>query len=219
MPGILIVSATRMEVEPLMKQYGIVANKKEGFYAAPNHPIAVLITGVGMVNTAYYLGTYSQHSFDYFLNMGIAGAFNRNCKLGEVVLVKEDTFSEMGAENGNEFIPYGEMSLGGTNRYVDKSEINSALLSSLRKVKAITVNTVHGNEATINKVMDLFHPDIESMEGAAFFRAFVDLQANVFQIRAVSNYVEKRDTDKWNIPLAVKNLNDFAIAFVNELNL
>jgi futalosine hydrolase len=34
------------------------------------------------------------------------------------------------------------------------------------------------------------------------------------QIRAVSNYVEKRNRDGWNIGLAIKNLNTFAIEFL-----
>jgi len=35
------------------------------------------------------------------------------------------------------------------------------------------------------------------------------------QIRAVSNYVEKRNRDAWQIGLAIKNLNTFASEFLN----
>ena len=44
------------------------------------------------------------------------------------------------------------------------------------------------------------------MEGAAFFAGCKRLD-NFTQIRAVSNYVEKRDKSKWNISLAIENLN------------
>ncbi|WP_431199504.1 hypothetical protein ACRQ5D_10000 [Mucilaginibacter sp. P25] len=37
------------------------------------------------------------------------------------------------------------------------------------------------------------------------------------QIRAVSNYVEKRNREAWNIGLAIKNLNTFAIDLVNQI--
>jgi futalosine hydrolase len=34
------------------------------------------------------------------------------------------------------------------------------------------------------------------------------------QIRAVSNYVERRNRDNWQIGLAIKNLNIFALEFL-----
>jgi futalosine hydrolase len=38
------------------------------------------------------------------------------------------------------------------------------------------------------------------------------------QLRAVSNYVEKRNKDAWNIPLAIENLNKQLIAIINDFN-
>jgi futalosine hydrolase len=73
-------------------------------------------------------------------------------------------------------------------------------------VKGITVNTVHGNSASIKKVKKKFNPDIESMEGAAFFFACQNEKIPCLQIRAISNYVEKRNKKKWKMKLAVKNL-------------
>jgi futalosine hydrolase len=77
---------------------------------------------------------------------------------------------------------------------------------------------VHGNEDSIRTITNLFSPDIESMEGAAFFRGCNRLSENYFQVRAVSNYVEKRDKSKWDIPLAINNLNNFCITLINDLN-
>jgi futalosine hydrolase len=37
------------------------------------------------------------------------------------------------------------------------------------------------------------------------------------QIRAVSNFIEKRNRDNWNIALAIKNLNETAIEIINNL--
>ena len=51
------------------------------------------------------------------------------------------------------------------------------------------------------------------MEGAAFL-ASCGHAKHYTQIRAISNYVEKRDKSKWNMPLAIKNLNDFLINFI-----
>jgi futalosine hydrolase len=59
-------------------------------------------------------------------------------------------------------------------------------------------------------------PQIESMEGAAFFYACRQLNVPCLQIRAVSNYVEKRNRDNWHIGLAIKNLNKFAMSWLTD---
>jgi futalosine hydrolase len=47
------------------------------------------------------------------------------------------------------------------------------------------------------------------MEGAAFFYACEEANVAALQVRAISNYVEKRNKENWNMPLAVKNLNNW----------
>jgi futalosine hydrolase len=37
------------------------------------------------------------------------------------------------------------------------------------------------------------------------------------QLRTISNYVEVRDKSKWNIPLAVTNLNNTLLALLQEI--
>jgi len=54
------------------------------------------------------------------------------------------------------------------------------------------------------------------MEGAAFFAGCERANGDFIQIRTVSNYVEKRDKSKWEMPLAIKNLNDFLINFIQN---
>lgn len=218
MQKILIVAATRQEIEPFLTKYKVEPKYDTGFYTSGTSPgLAVLITGVGMVNTAHFIGRYFLSAFNITINLGICGAFNRNLKLGEVVNVTDDSLSEMGAEDGNEFIKYSDLNLGGTNNFHARLDDELDMVDHLKKVKGITVNTIHGNEDSIKKTVKLFNPDVESMEGAAFFRACEHLPGSCIQIRAVSNYVEKRDKSKWDIPLAVKNLSDFAIKLVEEL--
>lgn len=218
MPKVLIVAATKLEIEPLLQHYNFNVTGEGLFAALSCDDISVLITGVGMVNTAFQMGRYSNHAFDYVMNLGIAGAFNRSLKIGDVVIVAEDTIAEMGAEDGTGFIKYLDLNLGGTNEYKNDSKLKNPHLGGLNLVKAITVNKVHGNEASIKKIVELFNPDIESMEGAAFMRACTNMSANCMQLRAISNFVEKRDKSKWNITLAVKNLNTVAIDFIRALS-
>lgn len=218
MPKILIVAATEKEIEPFLYRFKIEPNGKVGFYISGSSAnVAVLITGVGMVNTAHFIGRYFLSAFSFTINAGICGSFNRNLKLGEVVNVADDCLSEMGAESGNEFIKYADLNLGGTNKFTYRLDDEVDMVDALKKVKGITVNTIHGNEQSIKKAIELFNPDVESMEGAAFFRACEHLPGSCIQVRAVSNFVEKRDKSKWDIPLAINNLNDFLIKLVEDI--
>ena len=88
-------------------------------------------------------------------------------------------------------------------------------LQDLKMVSAITVNKVLGKESSIEAAKKHFHPDIESMEGAAVFYSCLMSHQPFAEIRAISNYVEERDKSKWDIPLAVKNLNGYVAELIH----
>lgn len=216
-PKILIVAATSFEIAPLLAEYNIVLTTATGLFKGDQN-ISVLITGIGMVNTAYYVGRYSETGFDLIINAGVCGAFNRSILIGEVVEIIADTIAELGAEDGENFIKFEEMGLPGTATYYSKHDYNKYFPSPIKKVDAITVNKVHGDVKSISKTKTIYQADIESMEGAAFFRACESSKAAYLQLRSVSNYVEKRDKSKWDLPLAIQQLNDFIIQLIRNLS-
>lgn len=219
---VLIVAATPTEVEPLMTTLGMQrSDEEENLFVTRHVSVAncsVLITGAGMVPTAFALARHLPHNvYNVVINLGIAGSFDRTIPLGKVLEVYEDTFAELGAEDDKQFISIEKLGFGASifkptsaiNQFTKKKFIN--------KANAITVNTVHGNDDTIAATVARFNPQLESMEGAAFFYACHKLLVPCIQIRAVSNYVEKRNRDNWDIPLAIKNLNNFALELIKEL--
>ncbi len=215
---ILIVSATKNEIEPLLKQLNIVSNNGSSFKTTiyKNHSLDIIISGVGMTSTAYYTTKALSQKFDLILNVGICGSFNKNIELGSVVNIYQDTFSELGAEDDNSFLTLENLNLKGVQTVQNQSVFSNKTIDSLPKVNGITVNTSHGNESSIEKVFQLFHPYVESMEGAAFMFVCEKEKATYFQIRAVSNYVEKRNRDSWNIPLSIENLNKKIFEILSE---
>ncbi|MBT6439404.1 MAG: futalosine hydrolase [Flavobacteriales bacterium] len=195
---ILVVASTMAEIDTFQAQN-------------TESEIDILITGVGMVATTFRLTkVLSQNDYDIVVNAGIAGAFFKKFEIGEVVEVRSEQFPEIGVEDDNSFISIFELGLLGANEYpFQKEKLTNpdTGIPNLKLVDGVTVNKVHGNNLSIQKVVDQFSPDVESMEGAAV--AFVCLQENIkfIQIRAISNYVEKRNKSAWNVPLAVRNLN------------
>lgn len=205
---LLLVAATSFEIQPFISYY----NSTE---LAKKHQVEVLVTGVGMVATAFSLGRkFSEEVFDLAINAGIAGSFKKNVEIGETVVVKEDRFVELGAEDNDEFISIDKLGFG-ISTYL--SSFNHASLESLKTVSGITVNKVHGRLSSIENTLNLFNPDIESMEGAAFLFACQQINVPAIELRTISNYVEPRNRSSWQIPLAIANLNNTLIRFIEHL--
>ncbi len=210
---LLIVAATLQEIQPLLSAFSISSDSAEKVIG--KHSVKILITGAGMVPTAFSLGSHlANHSYDLAINLGIAGSFDFGLKLGDVCLVKDDTFAELGAEDGEDFLPFDNLGLGITSQ---SHRPNPGFAThQLKEVSAITVNKVHGHELSIAKAIARFNPQIESMEGAAFFYACNQTDVSCIQIRAISNYVERRNREKWDINLAIKNLNETIINLLEK---
>ncbi|HEY6160847.1 MAG TPA: futalosine hydrolase [Bacteroidia bacterium] len=215
---LLIASATQAEVAPLLEKLSAKKVNEGNIFKADRKNISVdiMITGVGMVATAFAMGKYfGENSCDAALNLGLAGSFNRAIELGSVVNIVQDHFAEIGAEDDEKFLSLKEMNLEGEAGVMNENEFRNPVLELIPKVCGITVNTVHGNEKSIEKVFAHFHPDTESMEGAAFLYACKRQNMACAQVRAISNYVEKRNRAAWNIPVALEKLNSRAMEIIN----
>lgn len=211
----LIVAATALEVAPLAEALSISPERailRGGRFRGA--AIDLLVTGVGMVATAAWCArTLAQHHYDLALNVGVCGSFDPAITPGAVVHVAADRLSELGAEDGDDFLTIHQMQLLAESEfpYTDGQLVNAeppanAVIASLPAVRGITVNTVHGSDATIARVSGRFDPQVESMEGAAFMYVCLVAGLPFAQIRAVSNVVERRNRAAWKIPEAIQNL-------------
>lgn len=212
--NILLVAATQAEINPFLLHHGFknlsIREKQIG-----KHQVSVLISGVGMVATAFAMGSYcAEKVFDLAINAGIAGSFDTAIQPGDLCRVSEDILAEFGAEDGNNFLSADTIGLG-KSLFTAGSSSGFPAYYQLKNVKAVTVNKVHGNEKSIAEFVERFHPQIETMEGAAFFYACEQAGKPGIQIRAISNVVERRNRANWQVELAIKNLNDTLIQLFN----
>jgi len=218
---LLITAATWNEVSPLEK---VLAHwEKEG--RLKTHAFEISITGIGGVATAFHLGKILPTSnWDLVMQLGIAGSFKKEIGIGSVVNVKEERFADLGAEDGERFLDAFEIELLNENRFpfeygklLNKTLTGSPLIFDLPQVNGISVNKVHGNEMSIQNIISKYQPDVESMEGAAFFFCCKMSSIPFIEIRSISNFVEKRDKSKWNIHLAIEKLNETAVKIIDQL--
>ncbi len=197
--GLLIVAATKLEIEPFL---------------ATNHSAGVLITGIGIPATIFNLSNkLSQAKYDLVVQAGIGGTFNNDFKTSEVFVIEKDAFADLGvSENGNlktlfemgfadpNDFPFNEGWLKNENQFITQTGLPLAA--------AVTINTITDDKEHITKLREKFHPDIESMEGASFHYVCLQQQVNFLQIRSISNIVGERDKSKWKMQEAIFILND-----------
>jgi futalosine hydrolase len=184
----------------------------------PSNHIDILTTGVGMVATAAQTArALAQTRYDLALNFGVCGSFDRALAPGCVVHVVSDRIAELGAEDDEAFMTIEEMQLPAEPAFVNAAPPANERLRGLPQVSGITVNTVHGNERSIASVVRRFAPQVESMEGAAFMYACLINSVPFAQVRAVSNIVEKRNREAWNLGEAIGNLGRTAVAILEDL--
>jgi futalosine hydrolase len=212
---ILFVTATSMEAEVLgrVKAIQIIP----GGYLYGNITISVLVAGVGSVSTAWEMQKwiYANGRPDVALNAGIAGSYREEIKIGDVVMPLSDCFADSGVEDGDRFLTLSEAGLADA----DQSPFTDGVIRAdpryrelmngiVKPVKAITVNTATGSEATRDRLIKKYDPDIETMEGATFFYICSREKIPFLALRAISNIVEIRNRDKWDIKLALSALEE-----------
>lgn len=214
MKNLLIVAATEFEIAPLLQwleqQQAPDANRKFSF---GDLNISVLLTGVGLPLAMFQLTrALTIARYELVINAGIAGALDQRLDLGTVVQVVSETFADLGVEEADgSFTDLFKLNLISTEAppFQDGKMQNTfgSAYDFLPKVHGITVNKVHGSAASIEQLKRRTNASVESMEGAAVFYNCLMYQTPFLEIRSVSNYVEPRNRDAWEIPLAIENLN------------
>ena len=210
---ILIAAATWMEVKFLADEFTFSREKSNlvRHYRYGDSIVDILVAGIGMTSTTFHLSnTLIRDNYDMVMNTGIAGSFDHDLEIGEVVNVVSEEFGDLGIEKQEEFLTLFESGFLNPNEYPFENghikPIAAPLVIDLKKVRGLTSNKSHGRLSSIAEIKGKFSAQVESMEGASVFYVCNWLGIPSCQIRAISNFVEPRDTAKWNIPLALENL-------------
>jgi len=223
---ILIVAATWMEVRLLADELEFQEENTNNIkkYRYKNTEVDILISGIGTTFITFHLtNALMNQKYGLVINMGIAGSFTRDLKIGQVVNVISEEFADLGIEDNKEFLTLFDSGYLEADEFpfengVLKNSTNGTI-SSLKPVRGITTNKSNGRESSIHELSVKFNGHIESMEGAAVFYVCKWMGVPFLEIRAVSNYVEPRDVSRWNIPLALENLSTQVLNVFEKLRI
>jgi futalosine hydrolase len=185
----------------------------------------IIVTGVGGAAMTWALQKRfsSGPSPELVIGAGIAGSYVASITPGDVVLTRSECFADMGVDDNGDFRslfranladPDTHPFIGGrihcSGRWFD------LLSAKFRTVTGATVNMSSGSQAVIDRIRKAWDPDIETMEGAWLAYACAVNRIPWLSLRAVSNMVEPRNTKKWDIPLALRSLQE-AMAQIPDL--
>ncbi|MEZ5019902.1 MAG: hypothetical protein R2756_07235 [Bacteroidales bacterium] len=149
------------------------------------------------------------------IGAGIAGSYKADLPVGTVVTTGSDCFADMGVDDNGSFKSLFHAGLSDPDiapftdgRILCKGKWYELAAGMLPEATGATVNMSSGSQAVIDRIREIWNPDIETMEGA--WLAYNCAMAGVpwIAVRAVSNMVEPRNLKNWDIPLALRNLEE-----------
>jgi futalosine hydrolase len=215
--NILLIAATSKEIEPFIDS---LKKRKEN---PKTKNFDILITGIGLTSAAYHLTRQlTLKKYDLVIQAGVAGCFDLNIYLGDVVAVAKDTIADQSVMEMKKLktifdlklVPHHQFPY--TKDWLINPDKNFLKKTGLKRVKGISVNEITTSNQKIRLYKEMFNPVIESMEGAALHYVCLMEKIPFLQLRSISNYIGERNKAKWDMKKSIVNLNYVLDIIINE---
>lgn len=205
---ILLATATAFEQPELVVPDGVQLTR--------------LIHGCGLTEATFHLTRALSTPYNWVIQAGLAGTYHEAQPLGETVVVASDKFGDAGAEEVNgQFLSLFDLNLANPNTppFLNGTLTNpftDYFPAHLKTVRGLSVNLSSGTAATVLQRKQQ-GADIETMEGAAFHFVALQSTCKFIQFRSISNLVEPRNREAWQIPAALASLQQEIQQFITSL--
>jgi len=196
--------------------------------------IIFIISGIGTANASAATALVA-HFFtpDLIISTGCAGAYpGSGLEIGDISLATTEVFADEGVVTPEgwrslEYIGIPLLERTG-RRFFNEIPLSPHANAAALKVAAqlgsatlttgrfLTVATCSGTNARGEELKDRFGGICENMEGAAVALIAARYGIECMELRGISNYVEDRDSSRWNISLAVVNSQRFLEQFIRN---
>ena len=184
----------------------------------------VVAGGIGRTNAAAATTTaiLSDGPFTWVINAGVAGALpESNLILGDIVVADSCVYTEEGLITPSGFQDMEQMGFSLGNFGGNKVPVDSWMLERLSPLGTVgviaTVATCSGSDAQAALVVSRTGALCEAMEGAAVVHAAHRVSAPAIEIRSISNTTGERESQAWDLDLALNNLGQSVNKAINAL--
>ena len=198
--------------------------------------ICLCIGGMGKVNAAHAATLlFTQFSPEVLILFGIGGAYPASgAEVGDVALAHEEIAGDEGVLTldgfkDTEYISIPLARAAGSNFFncfpASEMLLSRAQNTVTRVIESgrihtgtfVTLSTCTGTSNRAAELDTHYNGLCENMEGAAAAQVATLHNIPWLEIRGISNIVEDRDLDKWDIPRAAEAVQKAVIAIVQEL--
>ncbi|MBT4501713.1 MAG: futalosine hydrolase [Gemmatimonadetes bacterium] len=246
MKEILLLAATEFEqaeivarMERVVEQRVVGRRWLDG--EVGGRPVRVVETGIGGVNTAHALTCVLQARRPALvLQIGVGGAYPEGgLRVGDVGLASEENYGDLGVRTPEGWqsaeligIPVLER---GESRYFNSFPLEREWVEAGGAVLAgadwdgddvgvkigsfVTVQECSGADALGVERGRRFAAICENMEGAAVAHLCLSYGLPFLEVRGISNLVEDRRREAWNLPLAAARAQLAGLMLLSELEL
>ena len=236
-----LVSATEKESRAVLKTLRRIKDERlalpvyQGKIRKTN--VIHIISGIGKTNAAHAATLLiEKFSPSAVINFGIGGAYpSANLRAGDIAIADREIYGDEGLWLKDGFHKADAIGIPllkkGRKKYFNEFSMDKKLFkkavnilhitpdASRFTIKAgvfVTVSTVTGTCRRAREIEKRFNAICENMEGAAVAHVCAMYGIPGLEIRGISNIVEDRDRDKWDIKKAAGNCQRALIAFLRE---
>ena len=241
----LILTPTAFEQQALRDALGAAEsrtfahrNQVQGLLA--DRTVVLLETGIGAVNTAQALTAVLQASRPVLvLQIGGGGAYlSSGLGIGDLAIATEENYGDLGVLTPDGWQPadvIGIPVLQKDRDYFNRFPLRPALVArakalvrnipwdapapQVRSGPFITVQQCSGRASAGNELAARFNGICENMEGAAAAHLCMLYGVPFLELRGISNRVEDRSRETWDLNLAANRAQQAARALVESLDL
>jgi futalosine hydrolase len=176
--------------------------------------VLVVVGGIGRTNAAASTteSIMADGPFQWVISAGIAGALpESNLKIGDIVVSNKCVYAEEGLETPDGFQNIESMGFSLGNFTGNDVPVDPQMLEQLSAIGTVaqiaTVATCSGSTKQAELIAARTGCVCEAMEGAAVVHAAHRFNVPAIEIRAISNTTGDRDSQRWDIELALRNLS------------
>jgi futalosine hydrolase len=202
---ILALAATQIEMQPFLMQW-----------PGGNPPCLTLITGVGLMETAFRLTRFlcrTDQKVHAAVNFGIGGAYLQprgyhQPALLDICLAEREVVGDLGICLQDEVEYLDQALTGDLTVPLDSSllDLGRAILTEVAIPHFtgvfVTVNSATATRRRGDMLQGRWRGLCENMEGVAVARVCREFAIPCLELRAIANYVENRNLGNWRLPEA-----------------
>lgn len=240
MKPIVVIAAVPQEIELLEKALEHSGRVRTGGFEYVEGTLGTLriivcAGGVGKVNaaaaTAVMIERYQPR---LVINTGCAGAYlGSGLAVGNLVVASEEVLADDGVVvddgwKGLRYMNLPSVEQGGLNcynllplsRHASEKAMQLADCYGVFLVRArfATVSTCSGTRLQGAELSHRWKALVESMEGAAVAQVCLRCGVDCLEIRGISNMVEERDLEAWDMPRALEAAQRFVLKYLEEMD-